>query len=472
MLGGLTRRLPGSRAGVGAPGASAQRPDNSSVKRFAVWLFWLLTARLIIPGFFDYGPNVDPVVAAQQQAGFNKVTWLLFLSAGAWMVLTRMGAALRVLRHTNTGFLALLIFATCSVTWSMDPAASILRLSHVGVVLLACMAVTIYGWHERRFQEVVRPIITVFLVGSLIFGLVAPDLAIEPPNFIHKEYYWGGLTIGKNALGAIASTGAILWLHGWASREVKALPAAAGIALSILLIALSRAATYMLATALVFGVLLLMLRSPRGLRRYMGYAVGLIAAITVIYGLAVLHVVPGLDAVLTPVLALSGKDPSFTNRALIWQIAREHISLHPMTGTGYGGFWADVRPGRPAYDFFVPRMFFNPGECHNGYLEIINDMGYAGLMLLFGYLIGYLRGALRLLKTNYTQAALYLGLLFQQILSGLSESNWLWLDAQMLVFTLATICLARHRADLAVRRVPKESPVTAMWPQRPRAVRG
>lgn len=464
------RRVPGPRANVGMP--AGPRPDNSSMKRIAVWLFWLLTARLIIPGFFDYGPRVDLVKAAQQEETFNKVTWLLLFGVGAWIVMTRMATTLRVMRFLSSGFVVLLLFAACSVMWSMNPAATILRLSHVGVVLLACMAVTVYGWHERRFQEVVRPIITLFLVGSLIFGLVAPDLAIEPPTFPHTEYYWGGLTIGKNALGAIASTGAILWLHGWATREVKALPAAAGIGLSVLLIALARAATYMLATALVFAVLLLMLRSPRGLRRYMPYAVGLVTVVTVIYGLAVLHVVPGLDAVLTPVLALSGKDPTFTNRALIWQIAREHISLNPTLGTGYGAFWADVRPGTPAYDFFVPRMFFNPGECHDGYLEIINDLGYVGLILLFWYLISYLRGALRLLKTNYTQSALYLGLLFQQILSGLSESNWLWLDASMLVFTFATICLARHRADLAVRPVPREAAAPAAWPQHARAVRG
>jgi O-antigen ligase len=120
-------------------------------------------------------------------------------------------------------------------------------------------------------------------------------------------------------------------------------------------------------------------------------------------------------------------------------------------GTGYGAFWANVRPGTPAYEFFVPRMFFNPTECHDGYLEIINDLGYLGLFLLFGYLGSYLSTAIKLIRINHVQASLYLGFLFQQILAGLSESNWLWLDANFIIFTLATVCLARHRLDLTRR---------------------
>jgi len=277
----------------------------------------------------------------------------------------------------------------CSVVWSIDPAATLARLFHVATILLACVAVTVFGWHERRFQEVMRPVLTFFLLGSLIFGLVAPDLAIEAPVPPETHYFWGGLTIGKNALGAIASSGVILWLHGWASREVKPLTAACGAALSLALLLLSRAATHMMATAAVCALLLLVLRAPRGMRRYTPYAVGLLVLLTIVYGLVILDVVPGLDALLTPITALTGKDRTFTNRTLIWQITREHIALNPFLGTGYGGFWAHIGPGTPAF-VFQERMFFNPGECHDGYLEIINDLGYLGLLLLFGYLGYYL----------------------------------------------------------------------------------
>jgi O-antigen ligase len=468
MVDRLNRRTRVPRPANGAPNFNLQRSANSSMATFAAWIFWLVTARLIIPGFFDYGVSIAE--ATKTEGVFNTVTWGFFGAASAWLVFSRMDAGLRIVRFAGHSFLILLLFATLSVAWSMDPGATLRRLFHLYIILLACLAITMHGWRVRRFQEVVRPVITAFLVGSLIFGLVCPDLAIEPPTYPHTEYYWGGLTIGKNALGAIASTGAILWFHGWASREVRPLNAALGFTLSVTLIGLARAATYMLATSLVCALILLMLRSPRGNRRYMPYVVGALVLITIVFGLAVLNVIPGLDVILTPLTALSGRDRTFTNRALIWQIAREHIALNPIAGTGYGAFWANVTPGTPAYEFFVPRMFFNPGECHDGYLEIINDLGYLGLALLFAYLGTYLRASLRLLRTNFSQATLYIGVLFQQILSGLSESNWLWLDAEMLIFTLATFCLARHMFDPRPRIASTASASTMLRTPQSRAI--
>jgi O-antigen ligase len=92
-------------------------------------------------------------------------------------------------------------------------------------------------------------------------------------------------------------------------------------------------------------------------------------------------------------------------------------------------------------------MFFYPGECHSGYLEIINDLGYLGLLLLIGYLWTFIRQCLNLLKTNYSQAGLYLAMLLQQLLTNLSESHWFFLQTDFIMFTLATLCLARNRMD-------------------------
>jgi O-antigen ligase len=441
------------------------RADTSPYRKLAVWLFWAIMARLIIPGFFEYGRRLDVDMADEGEALFNHLTWLLFFVVSAFLVVNRSGAALRLLRATNGPFVALLLFALCSLAWSIDPAATAARLFHVATVLLAGMAAATFGWHPRRYQEIVRPVITFFLLGSLIFGLVAPDLAIQQPVPPETHSFWGGLTIGKNALGAIASAGVILWVHGWASREVKPLPALCGTALSLALLVLSRAATHMMATAVVCGLIVVMLRSSRGMRPFTPYLVAFLAAMTITYGLVILDVVPGLDILLDPITALTGKDRTFTNRALIWEITRQHISQSPIIGTGYGGFWAHVGPGTPAYAF-AARMFFNPGECHDGYLEIVNDLGFVGLALLLAYLAAYLKAALRLLTSDYVQASLLLGLLFQQVISGLTESNWLWVGPDFLMFTFATLCLARQSMDYGPRRAARGSSAPSIHARR------
>jgi O-antigen ligase len=405
--------------------------------------------RVTVPDNFSSGLDLISLESAAQGALFSKVTWFFFLIVSGGIVFARLSEAVRVLRASNVFFLILLAYAIASVAWSIDFEASLTRLFRVFAIGLACLSIALTSWQGRRFQEVLRPILTILLLGSLIFGIVAPDLAIEMPVPPDTRYYWHGLATKKNELGALASMGVILWFHGWAAREVKLPVAAAWGGVCAACLWLSHSSTSLLATILASGLLLLMLRTSPGTRRYLPYVIGLLVVVTLTYGLSVLKVVPGLDVVLAPITALTGKDSTFTNRTQIWEIIGAHINLSPILGSGYGGYWAGPKPQSPSY-IFLYRMFFYPSESHNGYLDIINDLGYVGLLLLLGYLGGFLRQCLQLLKTNHQQASIYLAILFQQLLTNLSESHWLYIQADFVIFTLATICLGRQR----VSRIP------------------
>jgi len=441
-------RNPGARF---TPSAPISKPTGVSFSSFLVIaIFGLLVMRVLVPGTFDYG-HVNMIDVAERDAFFNKITWLVFAGVSGSLVLMHAANAIRLLRATNPFFLALFLLAACSVIWSIDRAATLARLFHILTVLLACLAVTLIDWQSRRFQDVTRPVFTALLLGSLIFGLVAPDLAIEPPIPPDTKFYWHGLADQKNQLGALASMGVIFWVHAWAAREAKLITAVLWGGVSAACLVLSRSSTSLMATILVSGFLLLMLRSSRGMRRYMPYVIGFLVFVTLLYGLAVLNVVPGLDALLTPITDLAGKDRTFSNRAQIWALLMEHIRSSPFIGSGYGAYWTGPRPTSPSF-VFVYTMFFYPGECHSGYMEILNDLGCLGLLLLFGYLWTFIRQSLKLLTANYPQAGLYFAMLLQQLLTNLSESHWFFLQSDFIMFTLATLCLARNNID-SVERV-------------------
>lgn len=435
-----------------------RRRDTKVAALLATGVYSLLIARVIIPGSFDYDPNTDMLVVAARDAVFNKITWLSFLLIPLVLVASRAKLVMRLVR-TNPFFLLLLAFAALSVLWSVDPGSSGSRITHALTILLDCLAIAAVGWTATRVQGVTRPIVTLLLLGSLLFGLYAPELAVTPPTPPDTTGYWHGLTTQKNQLGSLASIGVILWFHGWAAREVSWAPALIGGVLSLTCLLLSRSSTALMATALVAMFLFLMLRSVPRMRRYMPYIVGLFVAVTLAYSLAVLKVVPGLDVLLKPITALSGKDSTFTARTQIWDIIRTHMALSPVIGSGYGGYWAGPLPSSASF-IFLRTMYFYPNEAHNGYLDIINDLGYIGLFLLLGYLVTYIRQALRLLRSNYGQAALYLALMFQQLLTNLSESHWLFIGHDFVILTAATFGLARSLMDapVGVRRARSLDP--------------
>jgi len=100
-----------------------------------------------------------------------------------------------------------------------------------------------------------------------------------------------------------------------------------------------------------------------------------------------------------------------------------------------------------------------PDGAHNGYLDVINDLGYIGLFLLLGYLIVYIRQSLRLLQIDYAQATLYLALMFQQLLTNLSESHWFILSDDFVILTFATFGARADPGRCGARPAP--TPVTA-----------
>jgi O-antigen ligase len=92
----------------------------------------------------------------------------------------------------------------------------------------------------------------------------------------------------------------------------------------------------------------------------------------------------------------------------------------------------------------LTRLYFYPTEGHNGYLDLINDLGLAGGACLFAYFFSYVRDSLRLLLLNRYQAGLYLTLLFRGFIADMSESHWFSvLSVDFVIMTLATTCLAR-----------------------------
>jgi O-antigen ligase len=88
-------------------------------------------------------------------------------------------------------------------------------------------------------------------------------------------------------------------------------------------------------------------------------------------------------------------------------------------------------------------MFFYPTEAHNGYLDVVNDLGIVGLICLLVFLFWYIRQALQLMRIDRNQGSLYLALLLQQMVMNMSESEWFSRTSTFAVLILASVCLSR-----------------------------
>ena len=415
-------------------------------------MVWLLVAYLVIPSSYYSGQQIDFADMAEPNPTSRAIK-LALLGLSSIIVIWRGSLGWLVIRRLNPFFTAFLALVPVSVVWSIAPTETLARYVSLVSIVLVCFAFVLVSWRPTRFQDVVRPIFTLLLIASIVFALASPRLGIETGTGTLQDA-WRGLTSQKNQFGMLSSFGFLFWLHAGLSREVRWWHALLGVSLAGACILLSRSSTSLLASVLAGTFMLLLLRSPANWRPYMPYIVGVFAIIVVVFAVAVLKLVPGLQILLTPITAITGKDLTFSNRSEIWAIIKEHIELRPLLGSGYGAYWIGPVPTSPSY-IFLSRMYFYPTESHNGYLEIVNDLGLVGLSILFGYLVVFVRQALQLMKLNRTQGALFLSLFFQQAINNLSETSWLSVTDLMAftVMTLATFALSRSLLDYRLREI-------------------
>lgn len=460
-------------AAAGRTPAAKPPPRLPPGSLFLAFLVAIQIILLVVPWNIFQTPEEAAKQALDLGANpLSRAIKLAILGLATVTVIRKLRETQVTLKHTNPFFIALVVLMPLSAVWSIDRGATIARFVTIFTLIQVCLAFAIAGPNPQRFQNVVRPVFTLLLVGSLIFGIVAPDLAITKGEGTLKNA-WHGLTGQKNQFGQLASLGTIFWLHAWVSREAGALRALAGAAVCGVCVFLSRSSTSLLSTVFVFMFMLLTQRAPPALRRYMPYLAGVYTAMILTYAIAILKLLPGMDVLLLPVTALTGKDMTFSNRSEIWLIIKENIARHPYLGSGYGAYWTGPVPSSPSYEV-LGRMYFYPFEAHNGYLEIVNDLGYLGLVCLLGFLIAYVRQSLRLMKIDRTQGILFLCLFFQQAIMNLSESTWFQANAgfTFMLVALATVCLGRSLREAQHRQWLNLRAARLMRTQRTSVARG
>jgi exopolysaccharide production protein ExoQ len=452
------RPMGGPAAGSPSPRAPAAKmakvKGSGLMLAILVW-FQLIYMTVPTPVYTLTPPELNAPAAANgtvvnnfQPNPVSRAIKLGMIGIGVFAVVRMASSALVLLKRVNLFFRVFLVLVPLSYVWSISPVDTVGRyvsvLSELGVAFAFCLG----AWHPGRFQNTLRPPITILLIGSILLGLTIPDLAIEHGEGTLKDA-WHGLTSQKNQFGQLAGFGTILWLHGGLTRQVRAWQSLLGMGLAFTCVLLSRSSTSLMATVFASLFLLVALLSQPGMRRYMRYIVGTLAAAVLTYALAVLNIIPGTSILLQPIAAITGKDMTFSARSIIWDIIKEHIRLNPWLGTGYGAYWIGPVPWSPSYEF-MGRMYFYPTESHNGYLEIVNDLGYLGLFCLICFLYHYIRQCLELMRVDRAQAFLFLAMFFQQSIVNLSETTWLAVNSGFVFFvmTMAVVALARELVEI------------------------
>lgn len=308
----------------------------------------------------------------------NKQILLLALyTIGLFLLFWRVGLR----RALLFGGPLLLLTAVCfaSGTWTAVPGVVFRRV----IALLGTTTLGIYAGARFGLAEMTHIILRVFglvLLASLIVMILDPSLGLDPAGRMR------GVFADKNALGSLAALSIVFVIAAKAERPAGHSVERIVIAvISLVCLLLSRSASPLpsLATAMV---VLLLARVPSAPR---STAFGLIAIAVVMLtaGAIALAFSHGSPAV------LFGRDATLSGRTVIWSFSWQSYLQHPWLGYGYGAFWTSSSPAARFWSYYN----MNVPNAHNGYLQLLVDVGPLGLGLFLTALFVFIARGLRLL---------------------------------------------------------------------------
>ena len=316
--------------------------------------------------------------------------------------------------------------AALSVIWSPQPYVSLKRVIQLVGVALVGLALTTGGAGTYRMHRLVMPVLWFGMMAAVIFTAAFPSFAFSE---IGLRAYFGT----KNNFGQFAAI-SVLFTAGALVTKKDGLrwPLWGLFILSLVGLGFSRSATAILALAAA-GSLILAIRVKRVLHPSWWVPILTLLAVLMVaaIGTGIVLGFPSLAKVSDSTAALVGRDITLTGRAYLWELMLTEAATHPWFGTGYGGFWLGLE-GRSGQVAYLVRWGY-PGQAHNGYIDIYNELGLVGLALALAFITLHARSLWRLAAIDRPLAGLHLALFVLVVVFNLAEAailrttNMMWI---------------------------------------------
>ncbi len=303
-------------------------------------------------------------------------------------------------------FTPLVAYSMLSASWSHTPSITLRRSLFLALTTLTGVVLgTKYN---------LRQLGRMLAAASAIHLLVVAVLLVVDPAWV-TSYSDGhaikGLTSHKNIFGLEAGLAAIVFALVPFPRLTRLRWPLVALALAMLIF--SRSAGSLVATVAGFACLPLFLPM-----RFRGAQRVALALVTVtVASAAIFLLVTNLE--LIP--QLLSKDPTLTGRTELWTLVWNAILQRPLLGYGFDSFWMGLQGESLA---IIRSVGWLVPTAHDGYLDLLLNMGFVGALLCLPLLFQSIGRAIRTVDAEHDSARYLPGcFLAFWLVYNLNESN-------------------------------------------------
>lgn len=312
----------------------------------------------------------------------------------------------------NEKFLSIfIVFAVMSILWSDYSLLTFKRIFRIVAMVLTCISFLLYVDSSEEILKPFKYVLYPYLLLTIIVVLVIPEA--KDPQF----HTWRGFTTQKNSLGQIGYIAVILcyiFYKGENSERSKTI-AAFMLFLSIILLVGSFSSTSLIILIFLFGLAVLLSLDVFFKPIRIGRTISFITiSFFAIFVIGLITLIPELETILP---GLFGKDITFSGRTILWEYLLTEIKFNHILGNGYQAFWVH----ESKIIILINETFYSPfNQAHNGYIDILLQSGYIGLVLVLSIFINYFINYVKISKPHP-----WILIILASIISNLQESSLL-----------------------------------------------
>jgi O-antigen ligase len=412
-------------------------------------ILWML--RISSRGFMYW---LNPDVGIHQEIDYIKGSpidraFFLILEVAGLIVLLKRDIDWKLFFKKNFILILLYSYMGLSILWSDFTDVSFKRwIRTIGDLIMVTIILTDHNY--------VNASVKMFRIGAYILLPMSIILVKYFRNFgVSYDYtgkveMWIGVTTHKNSLGQLVCIFCLFFLWNYLSKSVKSriydIP--------IFLIGLwllngsvsstSRTSLTVFIIGSFFLIITKLMKEKTLILNFMTYSFFAIMIIgtTLSQHLFAYNFIP-------LVIAKTGGDPTLTGRTFLWDALIELGKNHWIFGSGFGGFWI----GEYANNLW--KIFtWNPGQAHNGYIDVYIDVGIIGICLLVIMIFVTYRSIIRSISAGSEFAKLRFAIFITVLIYNFTESSFLK-PTSFLWFTF--LLIAVQTAEIIPEKVKEKT---------------
>jgi exopolysaccharide production protein ExoQ len=347
--------------------------------------------------------------------------FLIVLLGLAILVLSRRGFDWLGAIRENRWAMLLVGFMLISILWSSIPLISFKRWTRDFIVVMMAFMILSESDPRRALLTILRRLTYVLIPYSLLLIKYFPKYGIQYGRWSGARM-WVGVGLQKNhlALLCIISAVFLVWtlIRRWSGRDIPVVKYQTLIEIFLLILIMlllmgprvtltySATSTVVLALAM-FALSGLYLLRNRG-SALSSKALKIFVITIIIYG----SITPFLGRLsILDVSSVLNRDATLTGRSDIWASLVPFALNRPVLGHGFGGFWTSEMRA------------IAMSNAHNGYLDVILNLGFAGLVFVSIFLISCCQKAHRTITEDFDWGVLFVCYLLMAVVHNIAEST-------------------------------------------------